>query len=51
LVLCVVSKGTRPLVMSGHRKVIFETLYQIAHPGVLDPKRLISTRFVRKGTT
>jgi cleavage and polyadenylation specificity factor subunit 1 len=50
LLWCDVSRGPpRPLVPQSFRKVVFEALHSIAHPGILASKRLISARFVWKG--
>ncbi len=47
---CDVSRGPpRSLVPLPFRKVVFKALHNIAHPGVLASKRLISARFVWKG--
>ena len=35
----------RPLVLMTHRKVVFDTLHQLAHPGPKATVKLISARF------
>ena len=46
-ILCDVSHGTsRPVVPSGLRRSVFNTLHRLSHPGIRSTVRLISARFV-----
>ena len=48
--LCDVSTGKyRPLVPDGFRKLIFDALHSLSHPGAQPTIRLISERFVWPG--
>jgi cleavage and polyadenylation specificity factor subunit 1 len=48
--LCDTSTGTaRPLVPAPHRRLLFDGIHNLAHPGVRATKRLIKSRFVWPG--
>ena len=49
--LCDDSRGVnRPLVPAAHRRRIFEAAHSLAHPGIRASQRLISARWVWKGS-
>ena len=48
-ILCDVSTGTsRPVVPASFRRLVFDTLHNLSHPGINASVRLISARFVWK---
>ena len=47
---CDVSTGVlRPVVPSQQKKVVFDAIHGLAHPGIRASRRMVSTRFVWKG--
>jgi Integrase zinc binding domain len=48
--LCDVSNGLiRPLVPASFRQAVFQSIHQLAHPGMPATRRMINTRFVWRG--